>query len=477
MRGGFGDVGGDGEGGGNGNGDRDRDRDELERRRRERSVTPTPERVRGRYRLSSLVCHYGSAGWGHYVSYRRRPRTRTRTRARSRSNSHPKSTDALANGSLTHSKEDGRLNSSTSPNGNGNGSDFSEERDGEDDEEDDECPGWIRTSDSQVDYVTWDQVRRETSGVFLLFYERVSPGPGPSSYSQQPSQFASASASNANNVLGESMTSLVDGVDPLTGSWIHGPGAGMGYGYGLGLLASSVAGVGLGLSASMPDLHRSLNPPLNPVDVDVDPSSINEVDPLALTPTNRNINITDSNSQLPTSMSMSMSNSMSALDQTNNVGGGFVRARTITRAELDARIERTRQRSPSLSSQETVRPKPPLTHSISGGQSQQNQNQNQNLQGKGTKEKGKDKDKDKDGDKENEKGTEKVPTMTKEDPGSRYTTYIVSNPLPPSASLAPAFHTDNHDSSVPSSHPHPPQSKSKHSSLSPSTPTPMENGK
>ena len=66
---------------------------------------------------------------------------------------------------------------------------------------------WIRTSDSRVEYVSWEAVRRETSGVFMLFYERVVPG--------APSNSNHAYTSSA---MGASVSSL----GSLAGSWFNG---------------------------------------------------------------------------------------------------------------------------------------------------------------------------------------------------------------------------------------------------------------
>jgi hypothetical protein len=151
-------------------------------RSRARSVTPTPDRVRGRYRLVSVVCHYGSAGWGHYVCYRRRPEGKRNRK---------------------EDKEGNHLNNEGDSDSNGSGSD-----------EEDTAPNWIRTSDSQVDYVSWEQVKMETNSVFMLFYERVVPMPDPAHGHTQGLNLASSMTSS---MAGSWMASPSPSPAPLTG--------------------------------------------------------------------------------------------------------------------------------------------------------------------------------------------------------------------------------------------------------------------
>ena len=76
---------------------------------------------RSLYRLSATVCHYGAHSFGHYVAYRRKP-----------TNGQPFPLLGSVN-------------------------------------------GWLRISDDLVDEVGIDFVLSETSGTFLLFYERIIP--------------------------------------------------------------------------------------------------------------------------------------------------------------------------------------------------------------------------------------------------------------------------------------------------------------
>ncbi len=92
-----------------------------------------------RYRLVGFNVHYGNHGWGHYVSYRRLP--------------------------SPHS-------SSTSSH------------------------GWLRISDADVQRVTWEEASSESSGVFMLFYERVSPPTPPLPFPFPSDASISSSASS-----------------------------------------------------------------------------------------------------------------------------------------------------------------------------------------------------------------------------------------------------------------------------------------
>jgi hypothetical protein len=110
--------------------ERERDRSHERHREKERGgrTTPTQSTItlphQGvRYRLMGLNVHYGSHGWGHYVAFR-------------------------------------RVGAGDAP----------DSQDGE----------WIRISDTDVRKTSFEEVQRESlAGVFMLFYERVSP-PTPS---------------------------------------------------------------------------------------------------------------------------------------------------------------------------------------------------------------------------------------------------------------------------------------------------------
>lgn len=87
-------------------------------------LSPPPPRVL--YLLSAIVCHYGGHGFGHYIAFRRRPKP-------SKGNS-----PALAD---------------ITPSGTGR--------------------GWLRVSDENVQEVGIEAVLAETSGAFMLFYEKM----------------------------------------------------------------------------------------------------------------------------------------------------------------------------------------------------------------------------------------------------------------------------------------------------------------
>ncbi len=95
-------------------------------------LLPSFDPHRSLYRLSATVCHYGAHSFGHYIAYRRKP-----------SNGSPSA--------LQPFPFLGTVN------------------------------GWLRISDDSVDEVGIDYVLSETSGTFLLFYERIIPGPASSS--------------------------------------------------------------------------------------------------------------------------------------------------------------------------------------------------------------------------------------------------------------------------------------------------------
>ncbi|KAF8324621.1 uncharacterized protein EI90DRAFT_3075243 [Cantharellus anzutake] len=79
------------------------------------------------YRLAATVCHYGAHSFGHYIAYRRKP-------------SHGTPLSPWLPSLLSTTNED-----------------------------------WLRISDDSVDEVGINYVLSETSGTFLLFYERIIP--------------------------------------------------------------------------------------------------------------------------------------------------------------------------------------------------------------------------------------------------------------------------------------------------------------
>jgi ubiquitin carboxyl-terminal hydrolase 1 len=144
-----------------------------------RSTTPTPSLYRGMeatrtiYRLSAVVCHFGTHSFGHYICYRRKPTGRTGP---------PKLIDPLL-------KPESNSSSRISGKGKGvevEGDGEAEGKDGqgEADEEEDEGPqyvwedgspspgtGWLRISDDSVRECGIETVLTEGSSAFMLYYE------------------------------------------------------------------------------------------------------------------------------------------------------------------------------------------------------------------------------------------------------------------------------------------------------------------
>lgn len=126
-----------------------------------RSSTPTPATFTTRviYRLAAVVCHFGQHSFGHYICYRRKPRPLSSGNKRF---APPKLACALGcncercqlYGSIRDEDETDTtakpLSSRPHP-----------------------SRGWLRISDERVDEVGLDDVLREGSAAFMLYYERV----------------------------------------------------------------------------------------------------------------------------------------------------------------------------------------------------------------------------------------------------------------------------------------------------------------
>jgi ubiquitin carboxyl-terminal hydrolase 1 len=93
------------------------------------------------YRLSAVVCHYGSHSFGHYVCYRRKPR------------SYKLSAECRWAPPSLQSPDEDSLAQLQSRRGTGK--------------------GWLRTSDDDVRECGIESVLQEGSGAFMLYYERI----------------------------------------------------------------------------------------------------------------------------------------------------------------------------------------------------------------------------------------------------------------------------------------------------------------
>ncbi|KIJ57176.1 hypothetical protein M422DRAFT_23274 [Sphaerobolus stellatus SS14] len=121
------------------------------------------------YRLSSVVCHYGTHSFGHYVSYRRKPRPLSAGEHRF----DPPTLQCPLGCECDKCKvwgpirDDDVLTKEQGDDLMGKGT---------------EMPGytqsrWLRISDDSVDEVGIERVLAENAGTFMLYYERlVSPG-------------------------------------------------------------------------------------------------------------------------------------------------------------------------------------------------------------------------------------------------------------------------------------------------------------
>jgi len=122
-----------------------------------RSTTPTPRTYatpRILYRLAAVVCHYGAHSFGHYVAYRRKPRPPSAGTSRWTPPT-MRCPFGCACEKCTvygHVREEVPDKQSMFRTG-----------------------GWLRISDDSVSEVGIETVLRETSGTFMLYYERIVP--------------------------------------------------------------------------------------------------------------------------------------------------------------------------------------------------------------------------------------------------------------------------------------------------------------
>jgi ubiquitin carboxyl-terminal hydrolase 1 len=130
-----------------------------------RSTTPTPATYsvqRNIYRLSAVVCHYGQHSSGHYICYRRKPRPISYG---SRRFAPPRLADPLdcdcdkCNRYGPVRDDDETVDSMYRPG-----------------------RGWLRISDDSVKECGIETVVQESSGAFMLYYERVVQSSRPGIY-------------------------------------------------------------------------------------------------------------------------------------------------------------------------------------------------------------------------------------------------------------------------------------------------------
>ncbi|KAF6751450.1 hypothetical protein DFP72DRAFT_907057 [Ephemerocybe angulata] len=144
-----------------------------------RSTTPTPslyaqQATRTIYRLSAVVCHFGTHSFGHYVCYRRRPRGVWRP---------PKLVDPLrfegdasaGAGMSEKEKMEVEMESTGGSNQGTCGTDDDESQPGPqyvwEDGENKPGTGWLRISDDSVRECGIESVLAEGSAAFMLYYE------------------------------------------------------------------------------------------------------------------------------------------------------------------------------------------------------------------------------------------------------------------------------------------------------------------
>ncbi|KIY70350.1 cysteine proteinase [Cylindrobasidium torrendii FP15055 ss-10] len=127
-----------------------------------RSSTPTPATMdnlnaRVFYRLSAVVCHFGSHSAGHYICYRRKPRE-------------PTSQDRWRPPKIIIKERPPLVKEETEETASGPAYDW-------EDTDPSGAPntgrGWLRISDSSVDECGIETVLREGAGVFMIYYERA----------------------------------------------------------------------------------------------------------------------------------------------------------------------------------------------------------------------------------------------------------------------------------------------------------------
>lgn len=166
-----------------------------------RSTTPTPATYtspRTLYRLSAVVCHYGSHSFGHYICYRRKPRPKSL--GEDRRWAPPRQAC-----SLRCDCEKCQM--------------FGPIRDDELPGRDTSGPGrgWLRISDDSVRECGWETVIQESAGAFMLYYERVVPPGVYLSHSPKGSEETLKPKSNGNGSYA-SLATVTDATTPKSES-------------------------------------------------------------------------------------------------------------------------------------------------------------------------------------------------------------------------------------------------------------------
>ncbi|KAL0949213.1 hypothetical protein HGRIS_009293 [Hohenbuehelia grisea] len=153
-----------------------------------RSLTPTPaayDQVREKvlYRLSAVVCHYGSHSFGHYVCFRRKPRPMSKDgRWAPPTIAHPMTTDSTHGSDAETEAVSERAKLSQEPKitnffdaNKPAALNLAEQLTWENEDPAMHKPGrgWLRVSDDSVSECGIESVLREGSGAFMLYYERI----------------------------------------------------------------------------------------------------------------------------------------------------------------------------------------------------------------------------------------------------------------------------------------------------------------
>ncbi|OJA15531.1 hypothetical protein AZE42_07293 [Rhizopogon vesiculosus] len=174
-----------------------------------RSTTPTPATYsvqRVIYRLSAVVCHYGQHSFGHYICYRRKPRPisyGSRRFAPPRL-AHPLDCDCDKCKRYGPVRDDDEAVDSMYRPGR----------------------GWLRISDDSVKECGIETVVQESSGAFMLYYERVVLSSRPGIYPLHNSPRSSEETLKP-RIMNGSTTSLESVLALADGDVVEGRGRGV----------------------------------------------------------------------------------------------------------------------------------------------------------------------------------------------------------------------------------------------------------